>query len=295
MSIMDMQDKGSAGEEPAAPAEPVEAEAPVAAAPEPQEPVAIPVPAPRLSRAAQAAERTRTEITEMRRTLDEMRSSKDQELGRLRTELAMRPVVVPQQYPQQQQAPQAAAPEPDEYFRASRKALDARDFDEYERLQRAGYRAETERMVRQYAPAPQQQQQAADPILAATLARYPDVTNAGQAGINLAIAEDNRLAAMGHPAGYQRFNAALSAATSTIQGATKQSGPTYDRASAAVLGSSPTGRGNGANGSGRGTPSLMLDSPDQERTMRAIAKKSGMTWDEYVSDLATHHPEMLRR
>lgn len=293
MGIMDLEDKGApaddaATREPAAP----EQDAAPAEPTLPAEPVAVAIPPRPESRSARAARETRETLAELKRRDGE----REQQLAQLR-EIASRPQYIPQtvyQAPPQQQQPND--PDPDELFRQSRKALDAKDYDEYERLQRAGHRAETTRILRQNQAQmqPQQQYSPPDPILTATLARYPEITNSGQAGIQLAIAEDARLSAMGHPPGWQRFNAAFAAASETIKGAQKQAGPQYDRSSAAALSSSPTGRGNGANGNGHGAPALMLD-PDMERTMRAVAKKAGMTWDAYITDYAAHHPELLRR
>lgn len=295
MGIMDLEDKGAADAETHDAPESVSAEPAETAAPAlPAEPVAVPIPQPRLSRAARAAEETKKEVGEMRRIVEEIRQNKDQEIGRLRAELSQRqqqPVYV--QQPVQQQP---AEPDPDELMRKADEALSANKWHEYRQLERQAYSIIARREARGMVPSQQQPQATADPMLAATLAQYPDVTRAGEAGIRLAVAEDNRLAAMGYAPGYDRFHAALAAATGTIQAARnggKATAPQYDRGSAAALAGSPTGRGNGQAASNQG-PALMLN-PDEERTMRAVAKKSGMSWDEYVTDLASHRPEMVRR
>ena len=300
MGIMDLADKGSAetaepveSTEPAAP-EPVET-APVA----PAEPVAVPIPQPRLSRAARAAEETKKEVGEMRRMVEEIRQNKDQEIGRLRAELSQRqqPVYVQPQPVQQQ----PAEPSPDEILQKADEALtrstrgEPNQWSEYRRLEREYIAALARREARGVIP--QQQPQApVDPMIAATLAQYPDVTRAGEAGMRLAVAEDNRLAAMGYPATYDRYHAAFAAAANTIQAARnggKAPGPQYDRGSAAALASGPTGRGNGQAAS-NGGPSMML-SPDEERTWRAVAAKAGMTWEEYMGHQSKAHPEWVRR
>lgn len=300
MGIMDLADKGSA--ETAEPVESTETAAPepVETAPvAPAEPVAVPIPQPRLSRAARAAEETKKEVGEMRRMVEEIRQNKDQEIGRLRAELSQRqqPVYVQPQPVQQQ----PAEPDPDDLLRKADQALTASSrgetgkWDEYRQLERQAYSIIAQRAARGVIPQ-QQAAPASDPILAATLAQYPDVTRAGQAGINLAIAEDNRLAAMGYPPSYDRYHAALSAATGTIQAARnggKAPGPQYDRSSAAALASGPTGRGNGQAAS-NGAPAMMMNA-DEERTWRAIAAKSGMSWEEYMSYQAKAHPEWIRR
>lgn len=300
MGIMDLADKGSA--EPAEPAESTETTAPepVEAAPiAPAEPVAVPIPQPRLSRAARAAEETKKEVGEMRRMVDEIRQGKDQEIGRLRAELSQRqqPVYVQPQPVQQQ----PAEPDPDELLRKADQALtassrgEAGKWDEYRQLERQAYSIIARREARGMVPQ-QQPQASADPMLAATLAQYPDVTRSGQAGINLAIAEDNRLAAMGYQAGYDRYHEALRLASTTIQAARnggKAPGPQYDRSSAAALASGPTGRGNGQSAT-NGGPAMML-SPDEERTWRAVAAKAGMTWEEYMGHQSKAHPEWVRR
>ncbi len=263
----------------------------------PPEPVAVPLPPKRLSRREQAALDDRKRLDELERKHEETRRNYEHEVSRLRTELAVRPVQVAH-VPQPQQVQPQQAPDPDEIYRKADQALDAHNLPEYQRLTRMAQKAERDRewqeRAQQFRPQQAQQQAPMDPGFVATLAQYPEVINSPQ-GQALAVAEDQILQAMGYQPGPQRLHMALTAARNRITGSQKTANPGYDQRSAAALSSAPAnGRSAGAPSNGGGSPALMI-TPDEERTMRAVAKKSGMTWDEYAHSYAGLNPDRVRR
>jgi hypothetical protein len=212
---------------------------------------------------------------------------RDQEIAMLRGEISARlsqPQVI------QQQAPTApAGPDPAELRRQARQALDNKDFSEYERLSEL---ATIERVKREFEPrfaqvqAPAQQQQGGmSPQAMAWAAQYPDVMT-HQNGLQLAIIEDAKLHHMGHQPGPARFKAAFEAARATITGGQKPAAPQYSQQSAAVLSGVPTSRSPaGGGGEGQG-PGVVLTPQEKD-----IARKAGMSLDEFAKDIYDHHPE----
>ena len=268
-----------------------------------EEPAPVEVPIPRKGRRAEAENKikefeTRLQQTEERysRELADVRLRAE----RLQAELAMRPVhVVPQ--PMQPQHQASAEPDPDELFRQADKALDNRDYAEHKRLERMA----TAIMIRREATArmppqqPQQQQHQMDPQLIALMAQYPEVASHPN-GLRMAIIKDAELDAQGTPASPARVRAAFAAAHAMIVQGGKQNGqsrPAYDQSAAGALGGAPTSRGANSGGgvrAGSNGPVLMINA-DQERSLRSIAKKAGMDWDEYVTDYARSNPHLVRQ
>lgn len=270
-----------------------------------EEPTPVEVPIPRKGRRGEAKsklEEFETRLTQAeerhRSELAEVRSRAE----RLQAELAMRPVhMVQPQVQQQHQAP--AEPDPEDLFRRSKKALDERDWDEHKRLEREAYSAVARREARaayqQYVPQQQgQPQQQMDPQLIALMAQYPDLA-AHPNGLRLAVIKDAELDAQGTPASPARVRAAFAAAHAQLVQGGKQNGqsrPAYDQSAAGALGSAPTSRGANAGGgirAGGNGPVLMINA-DQERSLRSIAKKAGMEWDEYITDYARSNPHLVR-
>jgi len=279
------------------PSRPVDAE-PEQVAAEPT-PVEVPLP-PKGGRRAAAENKlkefeTRLQETETRhaRELAEVRSRAE----RFQAELAMRPVHMVQPAPQQRQEP--TEPDPEDLFRQADRALDAKDYNEHKRLERQAYSLIARREARGLVPQQQYQapQQQMDPQLIAMMAQYPELI-AHPNGLRLAVIKDAELDAQGTPPSPARVRAAMAAAHSQItQGKQNgQSRPAYDQSAAGALGGAPTSRGANAGGgvrAGSNGPVLMINA-DQERSLRSIAKKAGMDWDEYVTDYARSNPHLVR-
>lgn len=264
--------------------------------PEPEpapEPVAVALPKP--SRRQAAKEAQERETAERRaaeqRTQQEMAELRNTN-ARIMAELAARPVHMVQA-PQQQQ--QAIGPDPDALMREAHEALDKnRDYNTWQqKFQEATLARWRREQADAAARAPQQpQQQQIDPRLAAISMQYPEVTEAPN-GIPLVAAEYQMLIAQGGQAGFATMRAAFAAAQTRLKGKQPASRPTYDAGSAAVLGGAPTSRGSGGGNEGQGGPAVMLN-PDEERSLRALAKKSGMTWEEYLPAYAKANPHLVR-
>jgi hypothetical protein len=263
-------------------------------------PVEVPLP-PKGGRRAAAENKlkefeTRLQEAETRhaRELAEVSSRAE----RFQAELAMRPVHMVQPPAQQRQEP--AEVDPDDLFRKADEALDRHDYNEWKRLERQATRLIATQAAKAHIPQQQYQapQQQMDPQLIALMAQYPELASHPN-GLRLAVIKDAELDAQGTPASPARVRAAFAAAHSQIiQGGKPngQSRPAYDQSAAGALGGAPTSRGANAGGgvrAGSNGPVLMINA-DQERSLRSIAKKAGMEWDEYVTDYARSNPHLVR-
>jgi len=277
------------------PSKPVDEEAAPA-----EEPTPVEVPLPPKGRRAAADNKlkdfeTRLQQSEERHTreLAEVRSRAE----RLQAELAMRPVHMVQPAPQQRQ--EQTEPDPEDLFRQADRALDAKDYNEHKRLERQAYSLIARREARGLVPQQQYQapQQQMDPQLIALMAQHSELASHPN-GLRMAVIKDAELDAQGVPPSPARVRAAFAAAEAQIiQGKPNgKSRPAYDQSAAGALGGAPTSRGANTGGgvrAGSNGPVLMINA-DQERSLRSIAKKAGMEWDEYVTDYARSNPHLVR-
>lgn len=185
-----------------------------------------------------------------------------------------------QQITQQQQQP--ARKSPDELKRQAREAIDAGKFDDWDRLNTEAILEQVKGMI----PAQQQVQSGPHPVVQAMMVQFPAVVNAGQRGIDMAIAQDNVLAAMGVPDGPERYRKAFELASNTLGGQAPQAAQ-FSQASRGALSGLPNSRNSGSAGSGE--PGVMLSAYEKD-----VARRCGMSLEEYASFLAEGQPDRVK-
>lgn len=191
-------------------------------------------------------------------------------------------VLTRQQQIQQGQQQQPARKSPVEMRRDAQAALDAGKFDQWQDMF-------TESIVEQMKgliPAQQQVQSGPHPVVQAMMVQFPAVVNAGQRGIDMAIAQDNVLAAMGVPDGPERYRKAFELASNTLGGQTQQQ-PQFSQASRGALSGLPGGRSAGTTNGGE--PGIMLSAYEKE-----VARRCGMSLEEYATFLAEGQPDRVK-
>jgi hypothetical protein len=184
-----------------------------------------------------------------------------------------------QQAQVQQQTPKKS---PAEMRREAQAMLDAGKFDQWQDMF-------TESIVEQMKgiiPAQQQVQSGPHPVVQAMMVQFPAVVNAGQRGIDMAIAQDNVLAAMGVPDGPERYRKAFELASNTLGGQAAQQ-PQYSQASRGALAGLPANRTGGAQNGGE--PGIMLSAYEKE-----VARRCGMNLEEYATFLAEGQPDRVK-
>ncbi len=179
----------------------------------------------------------------------------------------------------QQQAPRKS---PDEMKRAAREALDAGKFDDWDRLNTEAILEQVKGLI----PAQQQVQSGPHPVVQAMMVQFPAVVNAGQRGIDMAIAQDNVLAAMGVPDGPERYRKAFELASNTLGGQQQQQ-PQFSQAGRGALAGLPGNRNSGATGGGE--PGITLSPYEKE-----VARRCGMSLEEYATFLAEGQPDRVK-
>ena len=276
--------ESAATEEPAAPEQQTEP----AAAPEPPKGERVQVPSRRGAAAAKrdAIEQKLSALeSQHTKTVEQMRqdlAQRDAELARLRGGFeAIQPFLA-----QRQQAPAPAAPDPDQLAREARALLDSGDFDGYQRKTMEATEARILAKIPRQQPAPPAQAPIS-PVVSALMAQHPKVLEAGDRGVQLAVIKDQELAVMGVPNGPDRWRRAFEMA-STALGGTAQQPASYSQASREVLSGVPTARG-GAKGTDAG-PGVTLSAYEVE-----VARRCGMTKEEYVQYIIEAHPERVEQ
>jgi hypothetical protein len=184
-----------------------------------------------------------------------------------------------QQIQQGQQTPRKS---PDEMKRAAREALDAGKFDDWDRLNTEAILEQVKGLI----PAQQPVQSGPHPVVQAMMAQYPAVLNAGQRGVDMAIAQDNVLAAMGVPDGPERYRKAFELASNTLGGQQQQQ-PQFSQASRGALAGVSGARNSGPTGAG--DPGIMLSAYEKD-----VARRCGMSLEEYASFLAEAQPDRVK-
>jgi hypothetical protein len=240
------------------------------------------------SRRAQAMEETNKTLSELKEGLTGLKQTieqRDSEIARLRMEVQQRPqpVYVPQ--PVQQQMP-----DPNQLMREAEQALDNKDLRTYHEKLRQANLAEMEQRLMprlQQLQAPAQQSDSMPPALQAMFAAHPEVAMHPN-HLPLLQAKTMELRARGFEPGPRLLKAAFEEVNKIVTSGKQQPGAQYDRGSAAVLSGVPTSRAP-AGGQSDG-PGVMLNSAE-----RMVAKKFGMSEDEYARQLAEMHPERIQR
>jgi len=267
-------------------------------APEPNKPVAL---APKLSRRAQAEEERNNKIKELADTIKELRerdSARDRKFGELTGHISV--LAQQRQAPvQQQQAPAAQLPDPEELLAKANAALDGRDMQGYHRLLLQANQAATMRQmapilerVQQYQqnqPAPQAQ---IPPVLMPFYAAYPEVAAHPQQ-LQLLHAKNVELGARGWRDGPEKVKAIFEEVQAIITAGKGNSAarPGFDRSSAAALSGTPTARPANGGGAGKGEPRVDLTPAE-----RMYWKKAGFTDEsELANNIAQSNPSRVVR
>lgn len=186
-----------------------------------------------------------------------------------------------QQQIQQQAQVQTPRKSPDEIKRAAREALDAGKFDDWDRLNTEAILEQVKGLI----PAQQPVQSGPHPVVQAMMAQFPTVLNAGQRGIDMAIAQDNVLAAMGVPDGPERYRKAFELASNTLGGQQPQA-QQFSQASRGALAGVAGVRNGGAPS---GEPGIVLSAYEKE-----VARRCGMSLEEYAGFIAESQPDRVK-
>lgn len=186
-----------------------------------------------------------------------------------------------QQQIQQAQVQQPPRKSPDELKRQAREALDAGKFDDWDRLNTEALMEQVKGLI----PVQQPAQSGPHPVVQAMMAQFPAVLNAGQRGIDMAIAQDNVLAAMGVPDGPERYRKAFELASNTLGGQQQQQ-PQFSQASRGALAGVPNNRNSGQ---GTGDPGIVLSAYEKD-----VARRCGMSLEEYAGFLAEGQPDRVK-
>jgi hypothetical protein len=244
----------------------------------------------RRQRAAERQDNFNKQIETLQKTVGESQKNWEQRMSTLAEENARLRGTFETLIPvlQQRQQPQNTAPQrsPADIRREAQKALDAGRFDEWQE-------SFVESIVQQVRPMIPQQQAAPaapgpSPIVQAMLMQHPGVVNSGQRGIDLAIAEDNRLAVLGHQPGPERFKKAFEMAEAHLTGKAQQGAQqTYSQNSRGALAGITRDKSAG-KGADQG-PGVELTAYELE-----VCKKAGMTKSEYAAYIAQADPSRLR-
>lgn len=247
---------------------------------EPQKTERVALPS-RREKAAQRQSSFSDEIKALRETMTQSQKSYGEQLAAIQQENARLrggfEAIVPVLQRQQQPAGPAQQT-PDAKKREGRKALDAGDFETWDRLN-------TEAILDQvYAHMPQPQQAApqTSPVVQAMLMQHPSVVDAGERGIQLAIIKDNELALMGVPNTPERYRKAFQMAEAQLK---PNTAPAYSQASRGALAGIPRGQSGGGGG---GEPGVQLTAYEI-----GVAKRCGMSPSEYAKYVAEMDPSRV--
>jgi hypothetical protein len=237
----------------------------------------------RRERAAQRTNEVTQQLQALQKTIGESTKQFETRMSALAEENArlrggFEAIQQQRQAPAQQQPPQKT---PDEMRREARKALDAGDFETWERMHTDAILAQVRPLI------PQQQAPQApgpSPVVQAMLMQHPGVVGAGERGIQLAIAEDNRLAALGHAPSPERFQQAFKLAEQALKPA---AAPAYSQASRGALAGVPRQRDN-ATSQSSGDQGVVLTAYEMQ-----VAEKCGMSKAEYAKYVAEMDPKRV--
>lgn len=248
-------------------------------------PEGAPVKLSRREAQRQRSDELTSKLDALTKTFDESRKSWEAKLAQVEQENARHrgafEMLTRQQQIQQAQVSQPQRKSPDEIKRAAREALDAGKFDDWDRLNTEAILEQVKSLI----PAQQQVQSGPHPVVQAMMVQFPAVVNAGQRGIDMAIAQDNVLAAMGVPDGPERYRKAFELASNTLSGQNPQQ-PQYSQASRGALAGLPANR---TGGQSAGEPGIMLSAYEKE-----VARRCGMSLEEYAGFLAESQPDRVR-
>lgn len=210
-------------------------------------------------------------------------SRRDQEIARLRGS-----------YEALSQSRQAAPEPPKADPKALRKEaqtkLDAGDYAGWDERYSEAMLLEAEERVKKLIPRPAAPVQQPDYATQAVIQSFPDVmghTNerGEPIGWQLAAVEDQRLALLGIPNGPERYKRAFEAVRASLPKAGRNG---FSAASRGVLSAVPPGRSAGAPEEGE----LGVEITPY---MREVARKCGMTIEEYAKYYAEGNPKAVRR
>lgn len=236
--------------------------------------------------AAKQRDELATKLDALTKTFGEAQKSWETKLSQVEQESARHrgafEVLTRQQQIQQGAQQPAPRKSPDEMKRAAREALDAGKFDDWDRLNTEAILEQVKGLI----PAQQPGYSGPHPVVQAMMSQFPAVLNAGQRGIDMAIAQDNVLAAMGVADGPERYRKAFELASNTLGGQSQQPQP-FSQASrgalAGVAGARNSGQSNG------GEPGIMLSAYEKE-----VARRCGMSLEEYATFLAEGQPDRVK-
>lgn len=254
------------------------------------EPSGDPIPVNRPSR----RQRARMEIEEtikkhvsgvqesVQKTISEQSAQINQLLGTLRTLQEQRSY---------QQAPppetKSGSEDIDALDRQADEALERSDYATWKKLQRKIARLEAEQVADERMKRLQgsQQPQGIPPQVMAVAINYPKVLERDP-DLRLVSIKDQELDFQGVPPGPARVRKAFEAANALL-GGSQSSQPSFSQGSASVLSGTPT-QSSGAN-----TPSgpRVRLTPFQKQ----VAKKAGLSEEEYARHLAITHPELVEK
>lgn len=248
-------------------------------------PEGAPVKLSRRQEAQRQKDELSSKLDALTKTFGESQKSWEAKLAQVEQENARHrgafELLTRQQQIQQQAQVQAPRKSPDEIKRAAREALDAGKFDDWDRLNTEAILEQVKGLI----PAQQPVQSGPHPVVQAIMAQFPTVLNAGQRGIDMAIAQDNVLAAMGVPDGPERYRKAFELASNTLGGQQQQQ-PQFSQASRGALAGVAGARNSGPTG---GEPGIVLSAYEKE-----VARRCGMSLEEYASYIAESQPNRVK-
>ncbi len=250
-------------------------------------PEGSPVKLSRREAQRQKSDELTTKLDALTKTFDESRKAWDAKLSQVEQESARHrgayETLIAQTRQQQiQQAQTTPRKSPVEMRREAQAALDAGKFDQWQDMFTESIVEQMNGMI----PAQQQVQSGPHPVVQAMMVQFPAVVNAGQRGIDMAIAQDNVLAAMGVPDGPERYRKAFELASNTLGGQAQQQ-PQYSQASRGALAGLPNSRNSGASNGGE--PGIVLSAYEKE-----VARRCGMSLEEYATFLAEGQPDRVK-
>lgn len=259
------------------------------------DPVPLEAPKPQSRRERAVADQVARELAAEREKLRQEIAERDarhaRDMEEIRQAIARQPPPAQQQV-QQPMAPQG--PDPSQLRREAKKAIDNRDFEEYERLNRQADAIERDQAIAKAVAEVRQQAQpqpAMDPQVIAMMAAHPRVAAAGPRGIALLNAKDMELRVLGVPP--HEIMAKTFKAVDELLGGQQQVAdagrPQFSQANASTLTGVKPGNAPAAPS---GDPVKGVQLSDWERT---VMKRFKMSEAEYAEHLAKTHPERVTR
>lgn len=261
------------------------------AAPEREEPkgerVEIKQPSRRQRAHLELQETFKKSLSEATETFQSQLRERDnqiaQMLGRLEAIQSSRPA------PVEPERPKITDDQIEEVERAADEALAKNDYTSYRKHQRKLTRLIADQAAEEkFSRVPAQsepQPGGIPPALLGFAVAHPDVIQKDP-NLNWVRLKDQELEMMGWKPGPERVKKAFEMASQVLSGSAKSSGTGFSTSTAPILSGVPTNTGRAGGGSR--APGVILT--DHEKF---VAKKAGMTLEEYARNLAATHPDRV--